>query len=57
MNKLLKATDIVLFILILLWLYGLDFTKMTTLTWIGVSVSLLWFVLMVWKVILLWKKR
>lgn len=56
MNKI-NSTDLLAFVLMAILLLEIDFNNMTTLNWIGLVVSLLWFILFITKMILPTKEK
>ncbi|MBS7428234.1 hypothetical protein [Virgibacillus sp. 6R] len=56
MNRL-NSTDLLAFVLMTILLLEIDFNNMTTLSWIGLVVSVLWFILFIIKIILPAKEK
>jgi hypothetical protein len=56
MNRI-NSTDLLAFVLMAILLLEIDFNKMTTLSWIGLVVSILWFILFIIKMILPAKEK
>ena len=56
MNRI-NSTDLLAFVLMAILLLEIDFNNMTTLSWIGLVVSVLWFILFIIKMILPAKEK
>jgi uncharacterized membrane protein len=51
MNRI-NSTDLLAFVLMAILLLEIDFNNMTALSWIGLVVSIVWFILFITKMIL-----